>query len=205
MRVRHHLVIVPTVFLLLLIGLIVYSHVTGPTPTSATTTSASKFTNLSDLTVIQIGSTNPILDKVLNELENSGATIYRFEDFPAEITVEGRILIAFDGDWVSQQLEAETANETTAMALREPAEGFFNAVVFREETTAFIAIGGRTSTLLKVLYVAGIYQDYEDLTPLGQPEPLVVGYRWRPRPSVLIVEAASTEGVLEALAGWMGA
>lgn len=159
------------------------------------------------LTVIRIGGSNPALEDVLVGLEKSGSKVMRLEDFPGQITVEGRLLIVFDGDWISQPLcsiKVETANGTVTMAMLDgSAKAFFEMMAFREQPTAFMAMGGRTSALLDVLYAAGICQEPEELCPPGQPEPLVVGYKCQPYPSVLIVEEADTTGVLEALSNWL--
>jgi len=163
--------------------------------------------DFSGLTVVHIGSSNPALEEVLVGLEASGSEVIHLEDFPSQIAVEGRLLIVFDGDWISGRLrsiEVGTANGTVMVAaLDEQAEAFFEAMAFREQPTAFMAIGGRTSALLNALYAAGICQEPGELCPPGQPDPLVVGYKCQPYPSVLIVEEADTTGVLEALSNWL--
>jgi hypothetical protein len=170
-----------------------------------TTNAASKLRGLS---VWQVGSSNALLDALLSELEARGSMVARsadLKDFPAKVAPLKDVLIVFSGDW----LAGASSNGELQAALQRVRE--------RCKCCAFVAVGGRTSSLFDVLDRAGIYRLDRVDGVVRNPayyNPPVAGITWKVAttptgetyafPSIFECGAPIPNTIADALASWLG-
>jgi hypothetical protein len=163
---------------------------------------------LKGLSVWQVGSSNALLDAVLSELEARGGTIVRsadLKDLSAKVVPLKGVLIVFSGDWLAN---ASNSSELQVALQR----------VRRQcEYCAFVAVGGKTSSLFEVLDRAGIYRLDRINGVVRNPayyNPLAAGITWKIAtkptgetytvPSIFACGASGPSGIADALVSWLG-
>ena len=149
-----------------------------------------------------------MLDALLSELEAQGNTVIRsvdLKDLSANVAPLKGVLIVFSGDW----LASASSGDELQVALQQVRE--------QCESCAFVAVGGRTSSLFDVLDRAGIYRLDRINGVVRNPayyNPPVAGITWRVTttptgetytvPSIFACGATDPGVIAGALASWLG-
>jgi hypothetical protein len=160
------------------------------------------------LSVRQVGSSNALLDAVLSELEARGSTVIRsadLKDLSANVAPLKGVLIVFSGDWL-----ASASNSSELQVALQRVRG-------QCEYCAFVAVGGKTSSLFDFLDRAGIYRLGRVHGIVRNPahdNPPVAGITWRVTtkptgetytvPSIFACGATDPSVIAGALASWLG-
>jgi len=163
---------------------------------------------LKGLSVWQVGSSNALLDAVLSELEARGSTVIRsadLGDLSAKVAPIKGVLIIFSGDWL-----ADASSDGELQVALQRVRG-------QCEYCAFVAVGGKTSSLFDVLDRAGIYRLDRVDGVVRNPayyNPPVVGITWRIAtkptgetyavPSIFACGVADPSVIAGALDRWLG-
>lgn len=168
--------------------------------------------DLENLTVYHIGSSNIILDKVLDKLQRLGvAQIEHLEtqeffsnDASTLISPNRESLVIFDGDWISGQVDDLGIHRFLREASYKRAQ--------------LIAIGGSTSKFLEALDKAGINElgrneDGNVRNPVYFNPPLV-GFKLKQAgtpdghpysyPSMFSSNTENVDAMVQALINWLG-
>jgi hypothetical protein len=149
-----------------------------------------------------------LLDALLSELEAQGNTVIRsvdLKDLSANVAPLKGVLIVFSGDWL-----ASTSNSSELQAALRQVRG-------QHERCAFVAVGGKTSSLFDVLDRAGVYRLDRVDGVVRNPayyNPPVAGITWKIAtkptgetytvPSIFACGATDPGVIAGALASWLG-
>ncbi len=131
-----------------------------------------------------------------------GADIIHAENFSSGCTLPGPLfLVIFDGNWISQYVHVVSVNGSVDGTLDDEVQKFFTSLVLSNKHVAFVAIGGKTRSLLDALYIAGICS--EPGSTICQHDPTVIGYKYQPYASLLIVRNDNSTDIVELLINWL--
>lgn len=171
--------------------------------------------NIKNLTVWHIGSSNTVLDTVLDGMQQLGvAEIKHLEiqeiqeffsnDTSKSMSLKESLVVIFDGDWISERVD----NLEIHRFLREASH----------KRAKLIAIGGLTSKFFEALDKAGVNELGRDETGnVRNPayfNPPVVGFKLKEAstpdgypyfyPSIFACNTENVDAIVQELINWLG-
>jgi hypothetical protein len=165
---------------------------------------------ITDVSVWHIGSSNPMLDAVINRMKTLGTkktthleTNEFFDSYDSEsIGLNELSLVVFDGNWISERVSNSAFHRFLNEAPRRRAR--------------LVAIGGQTSKFFEALDQAGVNKLGRDsIGDSRNPayfDPPLVGFRLKQAntpegvvysyPSVFVSNTESADGMVQAFINW---